>query len=69
MTTARSVNMGRKLEAVDPWSIAAFRQQVARNYLAGLNTTMWGRGFDLSQEESKEAAVEWLANVLGQVRA
>lgn len=41
-----------------------YRERRIREYLDGLHASMWGRGFDLSQEESREQAVAFLVDAV-----
>lgn len=43
-------------------SFEEYARHRARTYLEAMGVTMWGRAYDLSQPESKEQAVEFLAD-------
>lgn len=43
-------------------SFEDYTKHRAETYLDGLGVSMWGRAFDLSQPDSKEQAVEFLAD-------
>ena len=43
-------------------------EELCRGYLERQRATLWGRAFDLSQEESFEEAVAFLASAVTDVR-